>query len=93
MEERGLSARALAKMTNIKASTLGDWLAGATPTDLVAVAEVARILKIDFQVLLLGSRPEIGTAEKSIHDIFEIEDSPEFSGIFLIEAKRLKRRK
>ncbi|MBX2989148.1 MAG: helix-turn-helix transcriptional regulator [Bdellovibrionaceae bacterium] len=92
MRERGVSARSLSKMTNVKASTLGDWLAGAAPTDLLAVAEVAKALKVDFQVLLLGTRPVEDHEEKTLAELFEIEDHPEFSGVFLIEAKRLRRR-
>lgn len=92
MQERGVSQRKLAALSGVKTSTLGDWLSGAMPTDLLSVAEVARVLKTDFQVLLLGSRPAGDAEEKNINELFEVDDAPEFSGLFLIEAKRLRRR-
>lgn len=90
MEDRGLSQKEICQQTAIKTTTLNDWLGGTTPSDLVAVAELCRVLKVDFQVLLLGSRPEHDYEEKVFMKLFDIEDSHmEFSGVFLIEAKRL----
>src|ERR1022692_613768 len=91
MQDRGLSQKEICKQTGIKTTTLNDWLGGTAPSDLIAVAELCRVLKVDFQVLLLGSRPEHEYEEKSLHELFDVQDSPEFSGIFLIEAKRLNR--
>lgn len=92
MQEKGISQRSLAKLAGIKLSTLNDWLAGANPSDLKAVAEICKVLKVDFEYLLLGSRASIPLREKSLTELFDIETDPQFSGLFLIEAKRLRKK-
>lgn len=94
MKERGISQRELSKLTGVKLATLNDWLNNAAPQDLQAVASMAQFLKVDFQFLLLGTYAEKRSpSELNLEEIFEIEHDPDFSGLFLLEAKRLKRRK
>lgn len=93
MKERNLSQRKLAALAGIRPSTINDWLSGAVPNDLNAVAKLANILQLDFQVLLLGYNPNIQSTSNNVRDFFDIDDDSEFEGVFLIQAKRLKLRK
>lgn len=93
LNERGISQRAAAAIADVGTSTVNDWLAGVNPNDLQAVHKLAKGLQVDFAWLVLGIVPErIKTNEMALNEIFEIEIEPNLSGLFLLEAKRLKRR-
>lgn len=92
MVERQLTVRGVAELAGVSASVTQDWLSGTIPHDLQAVAKVAGALKIDFQWLLTGTHAVAGIHDLSLSEIFDIENDPAFSGIFVLEAKRLKRK-
>lgn len=88
LKDRGLTAKAAAAIAEISPSTFGQWVNGATPLDMEAVFRFARGVNVDFAWLLTGKSEPSKTP--SISDLFETSDVPDMSGIFLIEAKRLK---
>jgi len=92
LKERGVSIRGAAEIAGIAPSVLHDWLAGASCNRPEALVKLCRALKCDFQWLLTGTRPELSAKDQSLAELFEIEPSPDFSGLFMIEAKRLRRR-
>ncbi len=92
LKERGLSQRAAAEICGVNATSITDWLAGMAPRDLSAVLRLCQAIKVDFQWLLTGQHSEVRLEDLSLNEIFEIEHDPAFSGMFVIEAKRLKRR-
>ena len=73
-------------------SVISGWTAGATPNDLSGILKLCMELGADFQHLMTGV-PSSAIPANRLSEIFEVEDSPEFSGVFLLEAKRLKWRK
>ena len=91
LKERGLTAKATAKGSNVSTSTFGQWINGATPLDLEAVYRVATFLNVDFTWLLTGKVSP--TAPPTLSDLFTVADDPELSGIYSIEVKRLKLKK
>ena len=52
--DQKLTLRDLAKRSGIKPSTLGDWLAGASPRDMRQVRSVAKVLGVTFELLACG---------------------------------------
>ena len=92
LKERGLSQRAAAEIAGVSVTTINDWLSGTSPANLEAVLKLCRALKTEFQWMLTGTRDSVDTKDLTLSEIFDIQDDPAFSGIFKIEAKRLKRR-
>ena len=92
LEERGLSIRGAAEIMGCNPAMVHSYLQGTQPHDSLAVLKLCRALKCDYQWLMTGTHPETTVSEMSLKEIFEMESDPAFSGIFQIEAKRLKRR-
>ena len=88
MKERSLSGRATAEIAGVAQSTFSQWMSGAQPNDLQAVHRLAVGLKISFSWLLLGVDEPQPT--RSLEDLYDISSEPDLSGIFLLEAKRLR---
>ena len=57
-----------------------------------AILKLCNATGEDFQHLLTGVRKDLKVGTLKLEDLFEVEAAPDFSGLFLIEAKRLKRR-
>ena len=92
LEERKLSFKAGAEICGVAQSVFHGWVNGTQCTDPAALLRFCESLRVDFQWLQTSKRSTFNSADLSIKDIFEIENDPTVSGIFLIEAKRLKRR-
>jgi transcriptional regulator with XRE-family HTH domain len=92
LAERGISQRGAADLAKTNPSVINDWLSGTQPLNLDSVVLLCRALKCDFQWLLTGTRSELISKELSLSELFEVQAEPSTSGIFMIEAKRLKRR-
>lgn len=94
MKEKNLSVRKVAALCGLSSSVVQDWLSGTVPHDLQAVARFANSneARCDFQWLVTGSHSRIAINDLSLSEIFDVEDEPSFSGMFIIEAKRLRRK-
>lgn len=92
LAERGLAQRAAAQIAGVSPAVLNDWLAGATPSDHIAVQRLAKGLGCSFEWLLTGTEDRPDFKGVSMSELFEIEDDASFSGIFQISAKRLRRK-
>lgn len=92
LEERGISQRGAAEIAGVNVAVLHDWLNGSVPHDHSAVLKLCKALSCDFQWLLTDTHAQIEAKDFSISEIFDVQDDPDYSGIFMIEAKRLRRR-
>ena len=92
MQSRGLTAKAVAELAEVSPSVVQDWLAGSVPHNLKSIAKLANSVNSDFQFLLTGTHGKVNVKELSLSELFETEPDPSFSGVFLLEAKRLKKR-
>lgn len=92
LAERGVSQKMAAELAGVSAPTVNDWLAGSQPTDALAVQKLCRALKISFEWALTGATSQVTGSDATLAEIFDVHDEPTFSGIFKIEAKRLKKR-
>ena len=93
LEERKISQADAARLAGIKRSTINDWLAGTNPQDLQAVQKLSTAINCDFQWLVTGTiSPKQQPEDLSLNQLFDIETDASFSGIYIIEAKKLKRR-
>lgn len=92
MTERSLSVRGIAEIAGVGPSVVHDWLSGTNPHDYYAVSKIAHSLKVDFQWLLTGAHSQVNLKNLSLSEIFDVQPDPSFSGIFILEAKRLKKR-
>lgn len=90
MKEHGLTQRKASEICGVSVAVINEWLSGAQPHDLQAVLKLCKAVKSDFKFLLTGEKSELGDLD--LKDLFNIEDDPTFSGLFLLEAKRLKRK-
>lgn len=91
LAERALSQTAAATIAGVSPATLNDWLhSTAVPNDLISIQRLCRALNCDFEWLLTGSQSKINIKEIALAELFESESDPSFSGIFQIEAKRLR---
>lgn len=93
LDDRDVSIRGAAEIMGINQAMVHSYLNGTQPHDALAVLKLCRALKCDYQWLMTNTLPETKLKEMSLQEIFETENDPAFSGIFQIEAKRLKRRK
>ncbi len=92
LDARGISLRKAANICDVEPSVLHGWLQGTSPQDIQKVLKLCNELKCDFQWLLTGTKDKITAKQVSLTELFEMENDPMFSGIFMIEAKRLKRK-
>jgi transcriptional regulator with XRE-family HTH domain len=92
MQERSLSQRAVAEMCGVQVSVVNGWTAGALPADPQAVLRLCKALGLDFQQMLTGEFSNFAPKDLKMEDLFETQTEPAFSGLFQIEAKRLRRR-
>jgi transcriptional regulator with XRE-family HTH domain len=90
MQRQNLTQRKVAEICGVSVSVVNDWLAGSQPHDLGVVLKLCNEFNLDFKWLLTGQKSSI--ASLKLEDIFHIEDDPSFSGLFLLEAKRLKKK-
>lgn len=93
LSERGVSQADAARLAGVQRSVVGDWLAGTTPQDLKAVQKLATALNACFEWLLTGTTSKKQHSDElPLGQLFDIETDSSFSGLFLLEAKRLKRK-
>lgn len=90
LKERGISTRVAAQMANVGQSTVQSWLTGAAPSNLEAVANLARGLGCSFSFLCLGQHEGMSLDEMPLSSLFKEE--PAFEGVFKVSAVRLIRR-
>ncbi|MBY0314650.1 MAG: helix-turn-helix transcriptional regulator, partial [Bdellovibrionales bacterium] len=90
--EHKMTLRQAADIVGTSPSVISGWINGATPASPEAVLKLTEALKADYQYIMTGKPSNLIPASR-VGEIFDVEDSAEFSGLFLIEAKRLKWRK
>lgn len=88
LKERQISQKQAADLMGVSVSVVHDWMNGTYPNDPSALLKLCRALNCDFQWLLTG---ELSSAKSqtNLSEVFDIQDEPSFSGVFMIEAKRL----
>lgn len=91
--ERGLSQKSAAEIMGVSVSVVNDWLQGVQPHNHGALLKLCRAVNCDFQWLLTGERSQAVTGTSNLHEFFDVQDEPMFSGMFVLEAKRLKIKK
>lgn len=64
MKERGLSAAALSRQTQIPKSTISEWMQGRQPKFDDAILRLAKVLKVSTETLLTGIEPDDDLVEK-----------------------------
>ncbi len=93
LRERGLSQKSAAEIMGISVSVVNDWIHGTQPSDHHALLRLCKAISCDFQWLLTGTRSNPVASTSNLHEVFDVQDDPMFSGVFMIEAKRLKVKK
>lgn len=93
LKERALAQKSAADIMGVSVSVVNDWLQGVQPHNHNAILKFCRAMNCDFQWLLTGERSHSVTGSKNLHEFFDVQDDPLFSGMFVIEAKRLKIKK
>ena len=89
LKERSISQKQAANLMGVAISVVHDWMNGTYPNDPSALLKLCKALNCDFQWLLTGIQSQPKT-KANLTEVFDIHDDPAFSGIFMIEAKRLK---
>ena len=92
LTEKELSQRGAAEIMGISVSVVHDWLQGSYPNDPDAILKLCKATGADFQWLLTGLPTSKSQSTAPLSEIFNIEHDSSFSGIFMIEAKRLKKK-
>lgn len=92
LEERAISQRGAAELAGVQVSVINGWLTDSIPHDLSAVQRLCRGLKVDFEWLLTGERSKLNIGDVPLSEIFDVEDEADFSGVFEISARRLRRK-
>ncbi len=87
--ERSITQKQAATLMGVAVSVVHDWMNGTYPNDPSALLKLCKALSCDFQWLLTGVQSQLKT-KANLTEVFDIHDDPTFSGIFMIEAKRLK---
>jgi len=93
LSERAISQSAAAKLAQIPAATLHDWIYGSNivPQDIRAVQRLCRALGCSFEWVMTGEISPVDFKNISLTELFQSEPDPTFSGIFEITARRLTR--
>lgn len=89
LAENKMTLKQAAEIVGTSTSVISGWTNGATPASPEAVLKLTEALKADYQYIMTGKHSNIIPATR-VGEIFDVEESAEFSGLFLIEAKRLK---
>lgn len=92
LSERHISQRAAAELANVQPSVLQGWLTGSQANDPLAIQRLAKGLGCSFEWLLCGSDSQLEPGKISMSELFETDADPTFSGVFRIEAHRLRRK-
>lgn len=92
MAEKKMNIRELSRQLGIANSVLHGWVNGVTPNDPEIVLRLCQVLGADFQFMMTGT-PSSNLTPDRLDELFQMEDTPEFSGIYLLEAKKLRWRK
>lgn len=92
LHERNISQRAAAELAQVSPSVLAGWLSGSQSNDPIAIQRLAKGLGCSFEWLLCGAVSDIKASQISMAELFEQEADPTFSGVFRIEAHRLRRK-
>jgi transcriptional regulator with XRE-family HTH domain len=92
LEEKGISVRKAAEIAGTSSSTVSGWLNGVNPADPSVILKLCEALGADFQYILTG-KVSLTFTPNRLNELFDIEDAPDFSGLYLLEAKKLKWRK
>ena len=93
LKERGITQRVAAEIAGVNSATINQWLSGAQPNDAMAVLKLSKGLMCDFQWLLTGLHSDRSNAKDlSLSELFDFHNNSELSALFLIDAKRLKRK-
>ncbi len=87
LKKRGLSEREFAKLIRMPPSTIGEWLSGSSPQDLLAIRRAAQLLGVSVSYLLFGTPESIGGQTLSLQELFLSEKV--VSGLFQVTVKRL----
>lgn len=93
LKERGISARQGAVLADVPVSSFSAWAAGSSlPMDFLALRRFARSTGVSFAWLLTGEPDEPGaTGVGRLEDMIEVANTePVLSGVFLIEARKVK---
>lgn len=89
LKARKISARAAASLANVSASTMADWLTGASPKNLFAVLRLSKSLGVSFSWLLIGDEDNSHNPTQ-LEDLVAREERPIVSGIYYVEIKKIK---
>lgn len=92
LRERAITQKAAAEIAGVSVSVINSWLSGVIPQDLNAVLRLSTALNADFQHMLTGEHNKFAPKDLALSEIFDMQDDPAFSGIFMIEAKKLRRK-
>jgi transcriptional regulator with XRE-family HTH domain len=94
LTDRGIRQNEAARLAGVSNSVLHQWLTGSNPLDLQAVLRLCRALGADFQELLTGERSAATQSleNAAIEELFHVEDAADFTGVFMVTAKRLRRK-
>lgn len=92
LKEKGLKQSDAAKLIGVAPSVINTWISNASPQNLRAVLKLCEALNADFQEVLTGvpSASHSGELEKAqLMEFFDVGEE-QLSGIFFVQAKRLK---
>ncbi|MGZ6288790.1 MAG: hypothetical protein ACXWQO_11440 [Bdellovibrionota bacterium] len=92
LKEKGCTHRHAAEIAGLAPSVISGWTAGSIPHDLKALLKITETLNADFQFILTGVSSN-SIPPSRIHELFEAEIHPELTGLFMVEVKRLRKRK
>lgn len=94
LKERGITIRAAAELAGVSHAQIHDWCHGVICNNPPALLKLCQSLSCDFQWLLTGVRSKAlaEATSPNLAELFQIEEAPQLSGIFMIKTKRLKRR-
>jgi len=92
LRENRCSHRRAAKIAGVAPSVISGWTAGSMPNNPVALLKITEELQADFQFILTGVSTN-PISKNRISEIFDMDEHPELTGLFVLEAKRLRIKK
>jgi len=90
LQEKGLTASALSRMSGVPKQNVSDWLSGTHPRNLGQLKKVAEVLDLSIDELCFG-KSEPSELKAHTHIVDDLIGEQWISGLFEVKLRRIKK--
>ena len=92
LENKGLTASELSRLSGVPKQSISDWLGGSNPRDIRSVKKVAEALAVTLDHLVFGEGVEEGVSRNAIPSLGEnsFQHDGWMRGVYEVKFRRVK---